>query len=281
MTLATTPCALNHTSPFKGGSSLALFCCLLSILLLSGCGTRFHPSRQDGPPKRVPKNIHKTPDAVPKVEPLSRSGNRYGKSLFHNSYVSHKKRYHVMKTSKGYKARGLASWYGRLFHGRKTANGEHYDMFAMTAAHTTLPLPTYVKVTNLKNHKSVIVKVNDRGPFRCNRLIDLSYAAAAKLDMLGHGTTHVEVVSVDPRDHKHLKHKHHSKSHDTHRQETEKTTRASPSRETRYGGQARSNGSKTQLTTSVKKTNPRRSKHSVSKSSVQKKKPQRATVHRR
>ncbi len=194
--------------PFKKGGKGKILLCLLAILLLSGCGIGFRPSKQDGPPKRIPHNIHKTPDAVPKVEPLSRHGNRYGKSLFHNSYVAHKKRYHVMKTSKNYKARGLASWYGTRFHGRKTANGEHYDMFAMTAAHPTLPLPTYLKVTNLKNNKSVIVKANDRGPFRCNRLIDLSYAAAAKLDMLGHGTAHVEVVSVDPRDHKHLKHKH-------------------------------------------------------------------------
>ncbi len=186
----------------------------LAILFLSGCGASFRPSQQDGPPKRIPKNIHKTPDAVPKVEPLSRHGNRYGKSPFHNSYVAHKKRHHVMKTSKGYKARGIASWYGTRFHGRKTANGEHYNMFAMTAAHKTLPLPTYVKVTHLKNHKSVIVRVNDRGPFSENRIIDLSYAAATKLGVLGHGTAHVEVVSVDPRDHKHRpKHSHTPKSH--------------------------------------------------------------------
>lgn len=200
--------------PFKKGGKGKILLGLLAILFLSGCGVSFRPSQQDGPPKRVPKNIHKTPDAVPKAEPLSRHGNRYGKSKFHNSYVSHKKRYHVMKTSKGYKARGVASWYGTRFHGRKTANGEHYNMFAMTAAHKTLPLPTYVKVTNLKNRKSVIVRVNDRGPFSENRIIDLSYAAATKLGVLGHGTAHVEVVSVDPRDHKHMpKHSHRSKSH--------------------------------------------------------------------
>ena len=183
---------------------MKILLCLISLLFLSGCGASFRHSQQDGPPKRVPKNIHKTPDAVPRVEPLSRHGNRYGKSNFHNSYVAHKKRHHVMKTSKGYKARGIASWYGTRFHGRKTANGEHYNMFAMTAAHKTLPLPTYLKVINLRNHKSVIVRVNDRGPFTDNRIIDLSYAAATKLGILGHGTAHVEIVSVDPRDHKHI-----------------------------------------------------------------------------
>ncbi len=183
--------------------------CLLGLLFLSGCGTSYKLSKQDGPPRHIPKNLHKIPNAVPKVEPLSRSGNRYGKSKFHNSYVAHKKRHHVMKTSRGYKERGTASWYGTRFHGRKMANGEHYDMFAMVAAHKTLPLPTYVKVTNLRNGKSVIVRVADRGPFTHNRLIDLSYAAAAKLGILGHGTAHVEVVSVDPRDHQHShKHRH-------------------------------------------------------------------------
>lgn len=176
--------------------------CFLLVLILSGCTTsRFKPSRQDGPPKRIPHHlIHSTPNAIPRIEPLSRHGNRFGKSKT-NSYVALKKRYRVMKSSKGYKARGLASWYGTRFHGRKTSNGEHYDMFAMTAAHPTLPLPTYVKVTNLENRKSVIVKVNDRGPFHGNRLIDLSYVAAAKLGVVGNGTAHVEVVSIDPRDH--------------------------------------------------------------------------------
>jgi rare lipoprotein A len=180
------------------GSSLLS---LLLILSLCGCANRFKPSRQDGPPKKIPHHlIHATPNAVPRIEPLSRHGNRFGKTKS-NSYVALKKRYHVMKSSKGYKARGHASWYGTRFHGRKTSNGEHYDMFAMTAAHPTLPLPTYVKVTNLENRKSVIVKVNDRGPFHGNRLIDLSYVAAAKLGLLAKGTAAVEVVSIDPRDH--------------------------------------------------------------------------------
>ena len=108
------------------------------------------------------------------------------------------KRYHVLPTSAGYVARGVASWYGQDFHGLATSSGETYDMHAMTAAHTTLPLPTWVEVTNLANGKRVVVKVNDRGPFVDNRLIDLSYAAATALDMVGTGTTRVEVRAVAP-----------------------------------------------------------------------------------
>jgi rare lipoprotein A len=108
------------------------------------------------------------------------------------------KRYHVLPTSAGYVARGVASWYGRDFHGLATSSGETYDMNAMTAAHTTLPLPTWVEVTNLVNGKRVVVKVNDRGPFVDNRIIDLSYAAATALDMVGTGTTRVEVRTVAP-----------------------------------------------------------------------------------
>jgi rare lipoprotein A len=173
---------------------------LVTLVLVSGCSSKFRPKQYDGPPKHIPKNLLRTPNAVPKLEPKSRRGNYFGKSKS-NSYVARKRRYHVMHSSKGYRARGLASWYGTKFHGRKTSSGEHYNMFDMTAAHRTLPLPSYVKVTNLHNQKSVIVKVNDRGPFHGNRLIDLSYVAAAKLGMLGHGTAHVEIKSIDPRDH--------------------------------------------------------------------------------
>jgi rare lipoprotein A len=108
------------------------------------------------------------------------------------------KRYHVLPTSAGYVQRGVASWYGRDFHGLATSSGETYDMNAMTAAHTTLPLPTWVEVTNLVNGKRVVVKVNDRGPFVDNRLIDLSFAAATALDMVRTGTTRVEVRTVAP-----------------------------------------------------------------------------------
>jgi rare lipoprotein A len=108
------------------------------------------------------------------------------------------KRYHVLPTSAGYVERGVASWYGRDFHGLATSSGETYDMHDMTAAHTTLPLPTWVEVTNLVNGKRVVVKVNDRGPFVANRLIDLSFAAATELDMVRSGTTRVEVRAVAP-----------------------------------------------------------------------------------
>ena len=116
-------------------------------------------------------------------------------------YTIDGKRYIPLKSATGYKAKGIASWYGRKFHGHSTANGEIYNMFAMSAAHTTLPIPSYVKVTNLSNKKSIIVRVNDRGPFHSNRIIDLSYAAAYALDMLKHGTTHVMLESITVPEH--------------------------------------------------------------------------------
>jgi rare lipoprotein A len=106
------------------------------------------------------------------------------------------KRYAVLATADGYLERGVASWYGPTFHGENTSSGERYDMYAMTAAHKTLPLPTYARVTNLKNGRSVVVRINDRGPFVANRLIDLSYSAAARLDMLREGTTLVEIKAL-------------------------------------------------------------------------------------
>jgi len=112
--------------------------------------------------------------------------------------VVYGKRYHTLADSKGYSARGTASWYGTKFHGKRTSSGEPYDLYAMSAAHKTLPLPTYVEVTNLENGRKVIVKVNDRGPFHDDRLIDLSYAAAARLDMLPTGTARVEIRALDP-----------------------------------------------------------------------------------
>jgi len=139
-------------------------------------------------------DLHKITDAIPKFEPLSRYGNP-------SSYMVSNKTYKTLSTSKHYKKTGLASWYGTKFHGQRTSSGEPYDMFGMTAAHCTLPVPTYAQVTNLDNGKKVIVKINDRGPFHSNRLIDLSYTAAAKLGILGTGVGRVEVKSVDPRDH--------------------------------------------------------------------------------
>ena len=131
------------------------------------------------------------PDAVPRVEPRS----RYGNPAFYDVMG---KRYYVLSSSAAYVERGVASWYGPGFHQVRTSTGEPYDMYAMTAAHKTLPLPAYVRVTNLQNGRSVVVRVNDRGPFVGNRIIDLSYTAAARLDMLLHGTAMVEVRAIDP-----------------------------------------------------------------------------------
>lgn len=135
-------------------------------------------------------DLSKIPNAIPKKEPKSRIGNP-------KTYTVFNKTYNVMPHSKGYKARGTASWYGKKFHGYHTSNGEIYDMYGMSAAHKTLPLPTYVKVTNLDNGKHVIVKVNDRGPFHEDRIIDLSYAAASKLGILATGTGNVEITSIE------------------------------------------------------------------------------------
>lgn len=135
-------------------------------------------------------DISQIPDAKPIPEPKSKYGNP-------KTYTVMKKSYSVLPTSKGYKVRGKASWYGKKFHGYRTSNGETYDMYAMSAAHKTLPLPTYAKVTNLDNGKSVIVKINDRGPFHDDRVIDLSYAAASKLGILNKGTGNVEIHAID------------------------------------------------------------------------------------
>jgi rare lipoprotein A len=130
-------------------------------------------------------------DAVPRAEPLARYGN-------HSPYEVFGRKYHVMSSSEGYRERGVASWYGSKFHGRRTSSGEPYDMHLATAAHKSLPLPTYAEVTNLDNGYRVIVKINDRGPFKDNRLIDLSYGAALRLGMIGTGTARVEVRAIDP-----------------------------------------------------------------------------------
>ncbi len=142
------------------------------------------------PPAPTPRP-EAIPDAVPKVEPRSRSGNPPFYEVFGQ-------RYYVLSSSVGYIERGVASWYGPGFHKVRTSTGEPYDMYAMTAAHKTLPLPAYVRVTNLQNGRSVVVRVNDRGPFVDNRIIDLSYSAALKLDVVRNGTAFVEVRSIDP-----------------------------------------------------------------------------------
>lgn len=168
---------------------LVLSLLLLTALLLGGCGGG--PVDRDGPPEGFPDHSD-TPDAVPRVEKISRANQR--------SYTLFGRTYHPLKSANGFREQGVASWYGRKFHGNQTANGEKYNMYAMSAAHKTLPLPSYVEVRNLENGRSIVVRVNDRGPFHGNRIIDLSYAAASKLDMLGKGTALVEIRAIDPRD---------------------------------------------------------------------------------
>jgi rare lipoprotein A len=189
-------CALRSLAPRLG---------LVISLGLSAClSTPRQPAEpppgappQSGVPRPPPVSAtppidpDSVPDAVPRPEPRSRNGNPPFYDVFG-------KRYYLLSSSIGYWERGVASWYGPGFHEVRTSTGEPYDMYAMTAAHKTLPLPAYVRVTNLQNGRSIVVRVNDRGPFVGNRIIDLSYTAAAKLDMLRHGTAMVEVRAIDP-----------------------------------------------------------------------------------
>lgn len=144
----------------------------------------------DGPGDGAPLDLDDIPDAQPRVEPLHRFANR--------PYVALGQEYVPATERKPYRKRGIASWYGRRFHGKNTSSGEPYDMYAMTGAHPTLPIPSYARVTNLTNGRSVVVRINDRGPFLHGRLIDLSYAAARKLGYLDKGSALVEVEAVDP-----------------------------------------------------------------------------------
>jgi len=175
---------------------------LAVILALAGCGST-PPVKQastspkgggyyldDGPEASPPANLDAVPDAVPRDEPLHRFANR--------TYVVLGNSYTPQTTRRAYSAEGVASWYGRRFHGKKTASGEKYDMYAMTAAHPTLPIPSYARVTALNSGKSVVVRINDRGPFHSSRIIDLSYTAAYKLGYLGRGSARVRVESLDP-----------------------------------------------------------------------------------
>ncbi|WP_088331937.1 septal ring lytic transglycosylase RlpA family protein [Lacimicrobium sp. SS2-24] len=161
----------------------------LLILTLSGCATQQgrYSQRNDSAPARPPAEISLR-DAEPVHVPFTPRGNA--------PYEVFGRAYQPMRTAQDYSQRGEASWYGQKFHGHLTSNGEVYDMYAMSAAHKTLPLPSFVRVTNLANNKQVIVRVNDRGPFHGNRVIDLSYAAAVKLDMLKTGTAKVQIDSI-------------------------------------------------------------------------------------
>lgn len=186
---------------------------LLALLLLAACASK--PPRADLPPREydrskphagdlyaphlrdggppVPPDIARIPEPIPVPEPLARYGNR-------SPYTVLGKTYRVLNSASGYRERGLASWYGNKFHGRPTSSFEPYDMYKFTAAHKTLPLPSFARVTNLDNGRSVVVRVNDRGPFHDGRIIDLSYAAAVRLGMHVKGVGRVEVETIDVED---------------------------------------------------------------------------------
>lgn len=192
----------------------------LAILALAGCAGAPHPApvidrpgpviaqkpavpersvtkygggyyKDDGPGDNPPANLDAIPDAVPRLEPLHRFANR--------PYVALGQAYTPDTELRSYKESGTASWYGRRYHGQRTSSGESYDMYGMTAAHRTLPIPSYARVTNVASKRSVVVRINDRGPFHSDRVIDVSYTAAYKLGMLQGGSTQVEIEALDPR----------------------------------------------------------------------------------
>lgn len=171
----------------------ALLGMLCAVTILAGCSSA--PSKRytidDDIAPDTPISVDHIEDATPQYEPYSLGGN--------SDYTLRGQRYQIIKEPKGFTQKGQASWYGKKFHGHLTSNGEVYDMYSMTAAHKTLPIPSYVKVTNQDNGKTAIVRVNDRGPFHEGRIIDLSFAAATKLDVVRTGTANVsiEVISVD------------------------------------------------------------------------------------
>jgi len=171
--------------------NIAVLLVLLGLLLAASCSTKTPKvdDQTDGP-SRTDLKASDVADAVPVAEPRARYGN-------HSPYEVFGKKYYVLQSSEGYHKRGTASWYGSKFHGRRTSSGEPYDMHLATAAHKTLPLPSYAEVTNLDNGKKVIVKINDRGPFKDNRLIDMSYGAALRLGMTQTGTARVDVRVID------------------------------------------------------------------------------------
>lgn len=173
----------------------ASFILIISFLLVSCSSTSTHKNtgkyyQDDGPGSLSGINLDDIANAIPKREPI-RSANS-------KPYTALGKQYYPMTSLKPYKAIGEISWYGKKYHEQTTSSGEKYDMYKMTAAHPTLPIPSYVKVTNLENGKSVVVRVNDRGPFLAGRILDLSYIAAAKLDYINKGKTTAEVELIIP-----------------------------------------------------------------------------------
>ena len=171
----------------------SIWCGLFCLFVLSGCGTV--PSKgayykDDGPGASPPPDLAAIPDAVPRQEPLHRFANR-PYQVFGKDYVP-------VAGLAPFRQTGVGSWYGRRYHGAPTSSGEPYDMYAMTAAHPTLPIPSYARVTNLANGRSVVVRINDRGPFHSDRIVDLSYTAAWKLGYAESGSARVEVETVLP-----------------------------------------------------------------------------------
>jgi len=168
---------------------LKIITSIILILLINACSSQTgrYQQKNDSTPSRLPYDSE-LQDAIPRNEPHSRGGNR--------NYQVRGKHYQVLKSAENFKQTGTASWYGKKFHGHLTSNGEIYNMYGMSAAHKNLPLPTYLKVINNENNKSVIVRVNDRGPFHQSRIIDLSYSAAYKLDMLKTGTANVTITPI-------------------------------------------------------------------------------------
>lgn len=168
-------------------NTMRTFSYLPVLILMVGCSSGRYQYSDDHQADTIPPLAH-IEDVIPRYEPYSRGGN--------SNYRVRGIDYKVMKGVTSFTEQGYASWYGNKFHGHLTSNGERYDMFAMSAAHKNLPLPSYVKVTNLENNKNIIVRVNDRGPFHEGRVIDLSYAAADKLDIVKSGTAKVKVELI-------------------------------------------------------------------------------------
>ncbi|SPE25626.1 hypothetical protein SBBP1_310003 [Burkholderiales bacterium] len=184
----------DDPAPSQAGAKLTLrVAALLAVLLLGACATRSaHYYADDGPPAHVPADLAATPDAVPRSEPLNPYANR--------PYAALGRTYVPDTSDAPFEQRGIASWYGRQFQGNRTASGEPYDMFAMSAAHPTLPIPSYARVTNVRDGRSIVVRINDRGPFLHERIIDLSFAAATRLGIAGPGSGEVVVEKITTRD---------------------------------------------------------------------------------
>jgi rare lipoprotein A len=178
---------------FHAAACAARASLLVAFLVTALTACTLGPARggRDDGPGAPPGNLDRIADARPRSEPLNPGAN--------SPYTALGRKYVPYQSLRPYRQRGLASWYGRKFHGKPTSSGERYDMYAMTAAHTILPIPSYVRVTNLSNGRSVVVRVNDRGPFHAERIIDLSYTAAHKLGFVNTGSAQVEVEAIMPR----------------------------------------------------------------------------------